>query len=146
MYRLFGIAVGFTLLTVFTGCSESSVSSPVTGVVKTTEGVPCEGALVVFHPQEEERLSAKKPVATCDSNGNFSLTTDQPDDGAEPGKYGVTIVWIQADSSGGGLSLSSESGGGSDRLKSRYGRPETPEFFVDVTEGGPNEFTFEVEE
>lgn len=103
------------------GCSgNASKAVPSGGVIKTSKGEPCAGALIVLHPQEKARVNDPKPVATADANGNFVLRTHTLDDGAEPGEYGVTVVWLGSDVGAKEFSLSSESGGGSHRS---VGRP-----------------------
>lgn len=76
------------------GCGGSGPSmQQVSGNVSTQQGKPCDNALVVFHPQEPERLNEPKPFANTDSQGAFQLTTQFEGDGALIGNYGVTIVW-----------------------------------------------------
>jgi hypothetical protein len=117
----------------------------VRGVVKTKSGQPCDGALVVFHPQAKDRLNDPKPVATTDSSGNFSLTTFAENDGAVPGDYGVTIVW-PAKSGQSELSLSGEgSSGGKDQLNGRYGDPRSPQIQVTVPASGKSDLALEVD-
>lgn len=113
------------------------------GQVLSAEGTPCEGALVVFHPQEAGRINGPKPVATTDSEGRFVLTTHSENDGAEPGKYGVTVVWNQAAKES-KFSLTGEGGGGADRLGGRYGDPSNPKLNAIVESGKDNDFRFEV--
>ncbi|QDV11110.1 hypothetical protein CA51_09700 [Rosistilla oblonga] len=130
---------------VLAGCGDDVTTTVASGTVRTDSGTPCDGALVVFHPQESERINDPKPVATCDDQGKFTLTTFQKDDGAEPGKYGVTVVW-QAKVKAGRLSLSSESEPvGKDQLKGKYGKPASPLLTAEVTAGSPNTFEFIVE-
>ena len=133
------------ILIVAVGCSGGGPQfMPVSGSVKTKAGKPCDNALVVFHPQDKERANDPKPVGTCDENGEFTLTTKLPGDGAMGGKYGVTIVWIgKAKESK--MSLSSEAGGGQDQLGGRYGQPQKPKLFAEVKADGENRFEFVVE-
>jgi hypothetical protein len=133
----------FTLL----GCSgHSSKAVPSGGVVKTSKGEPCAGALIVLHPQEKARLNDPKPVATADANGNFVLRTHTEDDGAQPGEYGVTVVWLWSVSGAKEFSLSSESGAGStDRLGGRYGNPKDPKIKVTIPASGDKSLDIKVE-
>jgi hypothetical protein len=136
----------FILLSIFAGCGPSTPQTvAVRGVVKTTSGNPCDGALVVFHPQANDRLNDPKPVATTDGSGNFSLTTFASEDGAVPGDYGVTIVW-PGKSEQRGLSLSGEGDdGGADQLGNRYGDPRTPLIQVSIPTAGKSDLVLEVE-
>lgn len=136
-----------SVLSLLTGCEARALHTPASGSVKLEDGTPCDGALVVFHPQDEGRLNDPKPVATCEADGSFVLTTMEPDDGALPGQYGVTIVWIGEEKSGGKqrMSLSGEGGGGgSDRLKGKYGSPQNPRLSAEVKADQPNNFDFVV--
>lgn len=142
VYR-FALLCGSLLLV---GCGEPVPTTIATsGSVRTAKGMPCDGAFVVFHPQEESRVSDPKPLATCDDQGNFILTTFRAEDGAEPGKYGVTVVWPGKVKQA-ALSLSSESSpSGKDQLKGKYGKPAAPKLTAEVTAGEPNTFEFVVE-
>ena len=138
--------IGVLVLSILiAGCGESEIAMvPVKGEVVTADGVPCDGALVVFHPQDEGKVNGPKPVATADENGQFVLTTNQQDDGAEPGKYGVTVVWNQPAKES-KFSLSGEGGGGGpDKLGGRYGDPSNPLLQAVVEAGKDNKFRFEV--
>ena len=136
---------GLVLISVI-GCGSSGpVRHPVSGRVATPDGQGCDGALVVFHPRESERVNDKKPFATCGQDGSFSLTTDELGDGAQAGDYGVTVVWIRQTETSQKMSLSSENSGGRDALGGRYGKPSSPQFEATVTAGGENQFEFVVE-
>ncbi len=70
------------------GCQESGLDGlvPVSGAV-TYKGKPIENADVVFNPSGKERAASAK----TDASGKFQLTTLNPQDGAQPGSYQVTI-------------------------------------------------------
>lgn len=129
------------------GCSgKASKAVPSGGILKTTKGEPCVGALIVLHPLEKARVNDPKPVATADANGNFVLRTHTQDDGAEPGEYGVTVVWLGATAGAKEFSLSSESGGGAtDRLSGRYGNPKDPKIKITIPSGGDKSIALQVE-
>jgi hypothetical protein len=104
------------------------------------------GALIVLHPLEKARVNDPKPVATADANGNFVLRTHTQDDGAEPGEYGVTVVWLGAAAGAKEFSLSSESGGGAtDRLSGRYGNPKEPKIKITIPANGDKNLDIKVE-
>lgn len=129
------------------GCSPAGVAPvPARGVVKTKSGTACEGALVVFHPQEKARVNDPKPVATADAEGNFVLTTMALNDGAVPGEYGVTVVWPSKSSDEREFSLSGEGGGGgADQLGGRYGDPRTPVIKLTIPVQGATDIHLQVE-
>jgi|LakMenEpi03Aug12_release.lakeMendotaPanAssembly.Ray.scaffolds.fasta_scaffold42996_6 hypothetical protein len=143
--RLWTVIGGVGLVCLVAGCGSGEPSRfPAKGKVQTSTGQPCGGALVVFHPQEEDRKSAVKPFATTKEDGSFELMTMQPGDGAAAGGYAVTIVWNDS-GKGSKLSLSGEGGGGGqDRLGGRFGDPQNPKFKVEVVDGQPNIFDFQV--
>ncbi len=78
------------VLICFSGCGSPARERtyPVTGIV-TQGGTPIEGAVVSFHPTTGEGRSA---TGTTDAAGRYHLTSFARDDGAIPGRYGVTIA------------------------------------------------------
>jgi hypothetical protein len=71
------------------GCDSSPRPVPVSGVV-TLAGMPVVGAQVMFTPAK-----GRPAAGTTDEQGRFSLTTDNPADGAFPGEHQVTIVKME---------------------------------------------------
>jgi len=130
------------------GCQRGPVrpaTAPVAGRVVTTDGKPCDGALVVFHPKAPGRSADPKPVGRAADDGSFSLTTYETADGAVPGAYGVTVVWPPKAKEA-QITLSGEGGGGGgDRLAGRYGDPKEPKVSVDVPKEGLSAVVVEVE-
>jgi hypothetical protein len=134
-----------TILLPGCGGSDGEKKLPVSGKVSTKVGKPCDNALIVFHPQDANRLNGPKPFAMSDSQGNFKLTTEAEGDGAVAGKYGVTIVW-QGQGRASKLVLSGEgNGGGTDKLNGKYANPNRPLFSFEVKEGATNQFELTVE-
>jgi len=131
------------------GCGKAAPNTtPIAGTLKTTAGAPCSGALVVFHPQEKERLNDPKPLAIVDAAGNFTVRTFTEDDGAVPGEYAVTVVWPAAAKEA-KLSLSDEGNevsSGPDRLKGAYGNPREAKFQVTIQSGNNPPLEFKVTE
>ncbi len=125
------------------GCSSPPRIAPVSGKI-TYKGVACDGALVVFHPLESERVNDPKPVANTAGDGTYKLTSFAENDGAEPGEYGVTVVW-NAPVKDAKMSLSGEGSAGSDRLKGKYGDPAAPKLKAKVELGKVNEINFELD-
>ncbi|MFO0999766.1 MAG: carboxypeptidase-like regulatory domain-containing protein [Planctomycetaceae bacterium] len=83
-----------TLSVIFTigGCggSDKPDTVPVSGKV-TLDGVPVEGASVMFRPEGPGRPG----TAMTDANGAYSLSSyGEPNDGAVPGDYTVAVIKI----------------------------------------------------
>lgn len=135
------------LMAAIVGCPNNSAKTVASrGVLKTSKGEACEGALIVFHPLEKGRVNDPKPVATVDASGSFVLRTHTQDDGAEPGEYGVTVVWMGPASSSKEFSLSSETSSGvTDRLAGKYGNPKDPKFKVTIPSGGDQAIELKVD-
>jgi len=55
-------------------------------------GVPT-GAVVMFHPQDEEGYSPYRPRGRVEEDGNAPLMTYTTKDGLPAGEYVVTVVW-----------------------------------------------------
>lgn len=80
------------LLTPLVGCSGSDKPNtvPVSGKV-TLDGVPVEGASVMFRPEGPGRPG----TAMTDANGVYHLSSyGEPNDGAVPGDYTVAVIKI----------------------------------------------------
>src|SRR5215831_11497526 len=79
------------------GCGDSSGLTrryPVSGTVKYN-GKPLERGNINFVPVDSQGRSAGGTII----DGQYSLTTQEPDDGALPGKYKVGIMAKEADAS-----------------------------------------------
>ena len=146
MMRIGVLVVLFCCCLFAVGCGSGKPQTlQVSGSVKTKDGKPCDNALVVFHPQEAERVNAPKPFAKTDAQGHFILTTEAEGDGAPAGKYGVTVVW-HGDGKEAKFSLSGEGkGGGADKLNGRYANPRSPVLLVEVVRDSANRFDLAVE-
>lgn len=93
---------------------------PVSGKVLVKK-VPADKAMVVFHPIEAEPKSAIRPLGICGPDGTFNLTTYLTNDGAPEGEYRVTIIWPGPPPK----KTAEMDDEGPDRLKGRYGNPQT---------------------
>lgn len=124
---------------------------PVTGTV-THQGQPVEGAQIAFGPEGEGRAAAGK----TDAGGRFQLTTLRMDDGALPGKYKVTIKKITV--VGGMTAEETEEWFNThpnaamppmpdieNSLPEKYSKAEESGLTAEVTKGGENDFTFDLE-
>lgn len=130
------------LLLATLGCGGSSSeypqTFPVTGAV-THAGQPVEGAVVTFHPS----ASSQSAVGRTDVAGMYSLTTFTPGDGARPGDYQVTIVKYE-DINPEELERP-ESPPLTHLLPEKYAKVNSSALSATVSEGGPNEFDFQLE-
>ncbi|QDU41587.1 hypothetical protein Mal52_00400 [Symmachiella dynata] len=129
MKRHVMVGLALVVLGAISGCGESGPDlSSVTGSV-LYQGNPAAGALVIFNPVSGEKGSLKRPSAQVADDGSFQLSTLGAADGAAPGDYLVTVLWLEG--GGGsegeqGLGASQRSkAGGPDRLGGRYSRPES---------------------
>jgi Domain of unknown function (DUF6795) len=89
--RWWWLACGVALALAGPGCAGRG-KVKVSGVV-TLDGRPVEGAMVTFVPTGKETTHVAH--ATTDKDGQFSLSTSQPGDGAYPGEYKVTVVYAE---------------------------------------------------
>ena len=139
-------------------------TEPVSGTV-TLNGAPVEGAVVAFSPQSADGHAA---FGKTDAAGNYTLTTQQADDGAMVGSYAVTVTKSTQPAAAGGAPAdfdpdseadvdaayqsyedSKKSGGESeepkDLLPAKYKDAATSELTAEVTAGGGT-FTFDLKE
>ena len=90
--RTFVVSVGVVFVSLCViGCSgapdDRPAVVPVTGKI-TYKGKPVSGALVNFSSEKSPRSAN----GMTDSDGRFSLTTFNTDDGAIPGEYQVSVT------------------------------------------------------
>ena len=133
-------------IVVVAGCQPAADTSgrPATveaGGTVTYNGEPVDGASIVFAPT----AGGKAAVGTTDASGNFKLMTFDPEDGAVPGTYSVTVVKRTAVPD----EVSEDSEGPSapppeDLLPKRYGSASESGLTAEVTDGGENQFKFEL--
>jgi hypothetical protein len=86
-----GIVVGVS--TGFAGCGGGPSDAPETVAAKgtvTVDGTPMGKLSVAFIP-----ANGKLATGETDDQGNFTLTTNQPGDGAVVGRYSVAISRIE---------------------------------------------------
>lgn len=134
----------------FVGCGSPA---SVEGVVATTgtvthQGQPVEGATVTFAPDGSGRACS----GLTDASGRFKMTTLQPGDGSIPGKYKVsvskselvgdmsheeTMAYIEQHGKGPTITVK-------ELLPAKYKSTESSGLTAEVTEGGENDFTFDL--
>lgn len=128
------------LIAVFTsgGCSRPTVDGrpalvPASGTV-LYQSKPVEGATVLFIPVDHGYAATGR----TDANGKFQLRTYEPDDGAAPGKFTVTVKKFEI--------LFPPGGGEIERqlLPEKYGTGTKSRLSATVSADESNEFRFEL--
>lgn len=104
---------------------------PVKGKVTLAKEIP-EGALVVFYPIQEGGEGELRPSAKVRSDGSFSLTTYDAEDGAPAGEYTGTLQWNKLVKKG------RDYVAGPDAIRKDYTGRQTSPWKIKVTDG-PNE-------
>lgn len=141
----------FASLGVWTGCGGEpglEGTTAVSGIV-TYKGQPVEGASVTFSPASGQGRAAS---ALTDAEGRFQLTTLKAGDGALPGSYQVTIAKTEVQNA-----MTPEEAQAyfekhqkspevrqKELLPVKYKRPNTSGLSAEVTDGGENNFTFDL--
>lgn len=74
------------------GCSRAAQPAcfAVRGQV-VRDGKPLAEAMIVFHPLGDHSPGTPKPLAQCDEQGRFTLSTFHTNDGAPAGSYAITV-------------------------------------------------------
>jgi hypothetical protein len=164
----FRLLVGIAALGLIAGCGGSDFPDtvPASGTV-TYNGEAVEGALVTFSPTGVGEVSAAS--GTTDASGKFTLTSFVAGDGAMVGSYMVSIskteggevelevegggtesdedidaAYQALDAAGGEAGMSKAGGEIEDLLPAKYKVAANSGLTADVTEAGPNDFTFEL--
>jgi hypothetical protein len=124
--------VAFALVTLV-GCRQSE-TVPVTGTV-TLNGQPAADAEVIFTPSKGRVASG-----ATDAAGRFTLSTNQPGDGAVPGDHKVTVVEYYPP----GKPPPMTSKGPPSRFPQQYMEASQTPLEAKVERGGKNDFTFDI--
>lgn len=116
---------------------------PVHGSV-LVNGQPGKGITIVFHPQGDANTRAVMPQATTGDDGSFELRSWLVDqritkDGAPPGNYVVTCIWLPENYTGMGI------GNLPDRLHGKYSTIETSKLQATIPEKPTELPPFELE-
>jgi hypothetical protein len=120
------VLLSSALVTSCSGRDESKRVYPVSGKVLYL-GKPTPGARVSLHPLDEANKSARvRPSGVVQEDGSFRLTTYQTHDGAPPGSYAVTVIWVERGKRG--------DDDGKSRLPDRYASPTLSNLTVEVKE------------
>lgn len=93
----------------------------------TINDEPAAGALLVFHPADEQGFDARqsRPRAEVGPDGLFEVTTYQQGDGAPAGDYHVGILWFK----------DPDASSPWDKLQGRYANPANTGIEVTIQEG-----------
>lgn len=124
------------------------------------QGQPVQGATVTFVARDESRGKEFTAVGFTDARGRFELKTFRPGDGAIAGSHRVMIekhALVTGQSENEKPPASREeyaaqqaAAGGRPRivreLPAKYGSFDTSGLTAEVTEKGPNEFVFQLED
>ena len=145
MSRLVLACFALVCVTMVIGCGGAPVdpNRPTTfeaGGTVTYNGSPLEGATVAFLPQDPKAPGAS---GRTDASGKFVLTAFEAGDGAVPGSYLVTISKVEkvADASD---DSEAEVVVPKSLIPEKYNTPQGSGFTAEVTEGGENQFTFDL--
>ena len=111
------------------GCSRGRPRlHPVQGQVLYKDQ-PVDRAMVVLHPLGEYPEGLPQPIAYTDVEGRFSMTTNEPGDGAPAGEYAVTVVQREKTRTG------VEKVNARNLLPARYGEPGSSDLRCQVQKG-----------
>jgi hypothetical protein len=127
------------------GCSSEKIDRPqtvpVTGVV-SHNGSPVEGANVIFQPVGHNYAA----IGQTDATGTFTLTAFEPNDGAVPGEYKVSVTKSEVTVTGGGGSDDSATTMKEKMLLPiKYARADSSGLAASVKTGTENKLEFKLE-
>ncbi len=127
---------------IFSGCGpgvdlEKTVTANGT---LTYQGKPLEGYKIVFHPLEERQGA----TAESGQGGAFTLGTNEPGDGAAPGKHRVSVNFIAEKMEGEPgretfLKLTPKV-----KIPGKYQNPDTSGIEIEVPENGSDALSVEL--
>lgn len=148
-----GLACALAMTAALLGCSGSDFPEtyPVTGKV-TLQGKPVEGAQITFVVEGAPRMA----MGTTDAEGNYTLSTFEPGDGAMPGSHKVMVaspaveapVMDPGNPGGdyGAMMRQAASGRPAEgAIPPKYNSPQTSGLTAEVTAEGPNAFDFDLQ-
>ena len=112
------------------GCSKSESHVPVHPVLGAIQfrGQPAVGAFVSLYPKNATE-GVPNPRATVASDGSFTVSTFNGNDGAPEGDYVVTVQWYKP------MRQGPELVGGPNVLPVKYASPKTSDVLVHIAAG-----------
>jgi len=145
MKKLAAYACILTVMFMLAGCSGSdNPKTYETTITVTLDGKPVPEAQITFHPQDAENTNSA--YGETDDKGVCRIMTFEEADGAVPGKYQVAFRKIETivepdptEYDPEGVRVVSET----EIIPSIYNVP-SEEHTIEVTEDGPNEWTFDL--
>ena len=142
------VVATLSLLTLFSGCSDSG---PVADIVETVsasgtltyQGKALPGYQVSFQPVSGERPA----TAISDAEGKFALGTNDLGDGAAPGSHKVTVVWTAPSDDGMGEIIDDPSKlpKAPVEIPAKYHAVETSGLQLEIPPGGTSDLRVELE-
>lgn len=121
-------------------------TAPTTGTV-TYQGQPLADAMVTFHPQSAGASGGQNrgAVGKTDASGNFALTTFEPQDGAIPGKYRVTVTKTEGGAPAENPDPFAPAAPAPKSLVPQaFTKPDSSGLTAEVKQGGENKFSFDL--
>ena len=128
------------MLLVGCGGSDRPATVQVKGVV-LYNGQPLEGADVVFTPG-----TGRPATGRTNAQGEFTLTTFEPGDGALTGEHVVTIGKSESPAQAGEIDRHAPTPVSKALLPAKYSDARVTELKATVTAAGPNEPKFELKD
>ena len=136
-----------SLLTVFSGCSNSGPVADIVDTVSasgtlTYQGNALQGYQVSFQPVSGERPA----TAISDAEGKFVLGTNDTGDGAVPGMNKVAVVWVAPSDDGMGEVIDDPAKlpRAPKEIPAKYHAVETSGLQMDIPPGGSQDLRVEL--
>ncbi len=149
-----GLAGCLLAAAMLSGCTDSSNGRPQTVEATATityNGSPVGGATVTFSPAGE---SGNAAYGKTDATGKVALSTFGGEDGAVPGSYKVMVTKTEVEGAAAGAGDDESSEEEEEEatvthkqlLPEKYARVDTTDLEATVSEGGDNNFTFDLKD
>ncbi|MGA2796233.1 MAG: hypothetical protein ABSE63_01510 [Thermoguttaceae bacterium] len=93
---------------------------------------------MTFNPVDDDSRKTPKPGAQVKKNGEFRLSTYQSYDGAQAGRYAITIIYPSSERKENDENI------GPDLLQGRYADPQTTPLKIEIKEQNNNLAAFNI--
>ncbi len=137
--RLILLGLCVALLATMSCSSGKRKLFPVRGKV-LCDGKPTDGALITLRALDTAQPFDKTPSARVKGDGTFAIGTYDPEDGAPPGEYKVSIFWFPPDFEAQAM----RTGRYPNRLPDVYGDAMKSPLKIEVKEGPNDVPTYEL--